>query len=126
MVDPREPPPPEFLTFTDPFMKPTPRNSINHSSKGDQRPGHRQLDFPKTTYAYQTTLSEPSVAGSPVAMAQAVAEARTFRGISRQFVNYGSMREYLAEALFFVWITLTAAWPLGFLVRQLSTLSFRR
>jgi hypothetical protein len=106
-------------------MKPTPQNSISHSSKGDQRPFHGQLDFPNTAYAYQTNLPDSAVAGSPHAVAKAVAEARTFRSISRHFISYGSMREYVAEALFFGWITVTAAWPLGLLVRQLSSLTMR-
>jgi hypothetical protein len=106
-------------------MKPTPQNSVSHSSKGDQRPSKGQLDFLKNDYAYHTTLPEPVVAGSPAPMAKEAEEARTFRSISRHFMNAGSMREYLAEALFFGWITLTAAWPLGLLVRQLSTLTIR-
>jgi hypothetical protein len=106
-------------------MKPTPPNSISHSSKRDQRPSKGRLTFPKNDYAYHTTFPEPGVVGSPAPMAKEVEEAHTFRSISRHFMNAGSMREYLAEALFFGWITLTAAWPLGLLVRQLSTLTFR-
>jgi hypothetical protein len=106
-------------------MKPTPQNSISHSLKGDHHPALGQLDFPKTDYAYQTALPEHSVASSPASMARGIEEARAFRSISRQFTQIGSMREYVAEALFFAWITLTTAWPLGMLVRQLSTLTFR-
>jgi hypothetical protein len=102
-------------------MKPTPQNSISHSSRGDQRPPQDQLGFPKVDYAYHTTFPQPAVAGGPASMTKGVEEARTFRSISRHFINDGSTREYLAEALFFAWITLTAAWPLGLLVRQLST-----
>ena len=106
-------------------MKPIPRNSISHSPTGDQRPSPDQLDFPKTDYAYQTALPQTSVVGAPVSAMKELAEARTFRTISRQFFNVGAIREYVAEALFFVWITLTAAWPLGLLIRQLSRLTIR-
>ena len=107
-------------------MKPTPQNSISHSSTDDQRPSHDQLDFPKTDYDYQTEFPEPAVAGAPASLDRGLAEARTFRNISRHFINDGSMREYKAEALFFAWITLTAAWPLGLLIWSLTNLTFGR
>ena len=53
------------------------------------------------------------------------AEARSFRGISRHFIEVGAGREYLAEALVFALITLTTAGPLGVLVRQLTTMMIR-
>jgi hypothetical protein len=49
------------------------------------------------------------------------AEARSFRSISSAFVQHGSAREYLLEALFFGWISLTAAWPLTLLLRALTS-----
>jgi hypothetical protein len=112
-------------TFTLPFMKPTPQIIISHSSKDDQRPNYSQLGFPKLDYAYQTNFPDTAVAGSRNATTLKLEEARAFRSISRHFITDGSMREYVAEALFFAWITLTAAWPLYLLVRALSMLTAR-
>ena len=51
-----------------------------------------------------------------------LAEARSFRKISRQFLEEAAGREYLAEALVLGSVALTAAWPLGVLVNQLTTM----
>jgi hypothetical protein len=104
-------------------MKPIPQNSISHSSKGDRRPSNHQLGFPHTDYTYQTVSPEPAVAGSHGSLATKLAEARTFRSISRRFINDGSVREYQAEALLFAWISLATAWPLYLLVRALANLT---
>ena len=91
--------------------------------RDDQRSDPSRSNVPTTDYAFQATTAD-GVAGTLPAD-QTMAEARTFRKISQQFMEVRAGREYMAEAIFFAWITLTAAWPLGVLVRQLTTMMIR-
>jgi hypothetical protein len=104
-------------------MKPTPQNTTPLPENGERSPLSHSA-FPVTDYAFQT--------GTPTATAQSSesrertnAEVRSFRTISRHFMEVGSRREYLIEALVFASITLTAAGPLGVLVRQLTSMMIR-
>lgn len=101
-------------------MKPTPQNTTHHDPPGDQRPDSEHSHFPTTDYAFQSTTLE-SVVRSPRLTDKAVAEARTFRNISRHFIEVGAAREYMAEAFVFACIALTAAGPLSALLSQLSS-----
>ena|SRR5689334_18330062 len=103
-------------------MKPTPQNTTTlPESERSTRP---HSTFPVTDYAFQTRTPATTVQSSSYSEKTA-AEARSFRGISRDFIEVGAGREYLAEALVFAWITLTAAGPLGVLVHQLTTMMIR-
>ncbi|HEY2125115.1 MAG TPA: hypothetical protein VGG94_06590 [Chthoniobacterales bacterium] len=101
-------------------MKPTPQNITGRLMRDDQRSAASRLHVPKTDYALQAITAEPVAGALPVD--KILAEARSFRKISRQFLELRADGEYLAEAIFFAWISLTAAWPLGVLVRQLTTM----
>jgi hypothetical protein len=103
-------------------MKPNPQNTT--SLPDCERSARSHSSFPVTDYAFQATTPDTSVQSSALSEKTA-AEARSFRSISRQFIEVGAGREYLAEALVFAWITLTAAGPLGVLVRQLTTMMIR-
>jgi hypothetical protein len=111
-----------FLSPTK-IMKPTPQNTTTLPETGERSP-LSQSTFPVTDYAFQN--------GTPISTAQSSAskerreaEVRSFRTISRHFMEVGARREYLVEGLVFAWITLTAAGPLGVLVRQLTTMMIR-
>ena len=104
------------------FMKPTPQNTTSLAES--ERSMRSNSSFPITDYAFQATTPETSMHSSAVSE-KAAAEARSFRSISRHFIEVGAGREYLAEAVLFAWITLTAAGPLGVLVRQLTTMMIR-
>ena len=101
-------------------MKPTPQNNIQHQRQGDQRPISENSHFPSTDYAFQTTTLETAVR-SPGSAEKAVSEARTFRNISRRFIEVSAGREFVAEGLVFACIALTAAGPLTALLIQLSS-----
>jgi hypothetical protein len=49
-----------------------------------------------------------------------MAELRTFRKVSRDFLGAEMTRDYVAEALFFVSMTCVAAWPVGIVIHQLT------
>jgi hypothetical protein len=104
-------------------MKPTHQNTTSHPERDElSTPSHSA--FPVTDYAFQTET--PGAIVQPSASSEKTnAEVRSFRAISRHFLEVTSRREYLAEALVFAWITLTAAGPLGVLVRQLTTMMIR-
>src|SRR5689334_10407204 len=102
-------------------MKPTPQNTTLPDSERSIR---SHSSFPVTDYAFQATTTGTSAQSSGLSEKTA-AEARSFRTISRHFIEVGAGREYLAEALVFAWITLTAAGPLGVLVHQLTTMMIR-
>lgn len=104
------------------FMKPTPRNRTAPGARDDQRPVADSRNFPATDYAFQTATLETA---APSTDDRALTEARTFRKISRHFLEAGSSREYVAEATAFACITLTTAWPLGVLVKQLTSMMIR-
>lgn len=104
-------------------MKPTPQNTTPLPNS-DERSTPTHSAFPVTDYAFQTKTPGTTVQSSAFSE-KTVAEARSFRGISRDFIEVGAGREYLVEALVFAWITLTAAGPLGVLVRQLTTMMIR-
>ena len=105
------------------FMKPTPQNTTAISN-GEERSTHEHSTLPVTDYAFQTRMPGAITQASP-ASEDLTAQARSFRGISRHFFEVDAAREYLLEAVVFGWITLTAAGPLGVLVRQLTTMMIR-
>ena len=102
-------------------MKPTPEISSNrrdaHRNNDAQR---EQRSFPVTYYAYQSTAE--AIDRSSAIAEQANAELRTFRKISRKFFGAEANREYVAEALFFIGLSLVAAWPVSVMIRQLITM----
>lgn len=104
-------------------MKPIPQNTTRHREQDDQRSTSGRRNLPKVDYAYRTTHVEAT--RCPEAIEKTMAEARTFRKVSQQFMEKRAGREFRAEAFFFAWITLTTAWPLGVLVRQLTTMMIR-
>ena len=105
-----------------PFMKPTPQTRTTPRARDDERPAADSQSLPATDYAFQTATLETA---APSTYDQTLAEARAFRKISRHFLEADSGREYLAEALLFACIALTAAWPLGMLVKQLTRMMIR-
>ena len=46
----------------------------------------------------------------------------TFRALSRQVFGAAAGREYVFEAVLFVWMMIVAAWPLGVTLNQLGTM----
>ena len=104
-------------------MKPTPQNTTPLPDRGERETLPHSA-FPLTDYAFQTKTPGTTVQ-SASSVERATAEARTFRAISRQFIEVGARQEYLAEALVFAWMALTAAGPLGVLVHQLTTMMIR-
>ena len=103
-------------------MKPKTLLTLDQAAtRGDQRTAPVQSTFPTVDYAFQPTTLEATVRSSGSAdLAQT--EARTFRNISRLFIESGSGREYLAEAFFFTWIGITAALPTAMIIRQIFSL----
>ena len=104
-------------------MKPTTPNTTPLADRGE-REALSPSAFPITDYAFQTRTPATTVQSASSAE-KVTAEARTFRAISRQFIEVGARQEYFAEALVFAWIALTAAGPLGVLVHQLTTMMIR-
>jgi hypothetical protein len=49
-------------------------------------------------------------------------ELTTFRALGRQVFGAQAGREYLAEAIVFVWMMAVAAWPLSVVLNQLGTM----
>lgn len=104
-------------------MKPTQQNTTSLPDR-DERSTPSHSAFPVTDYAFQTET--PGAIVQPSASSERTnAEVRSFRAISRHFMEVTAHREYRAEALLFAWIALTAAGPLGVLVRQLTTMMIR-
>ncbi len=79
-------------------MKPTPQISPRQ---------HAFRSFPLTDYAFKATADAKS--GSS-ALLQAT-RAPAFHKISSEFFGAEASRDYVAELLFFILITGTAAWP---------------
>jgi hypothetical protein len=89
-------------------MKPLPQ--INHNQRGSRRDnrarrGNRRV-LP-TDYNYRPTAETQlsSSAGQPTAKSAA------FQKLSSKFLGAETSRDYLAELLFFILITVIAAWP---------------
>src|ERR1035437_6171983 len=104
-------------------MKPTPQTRTPAPPPSDRRPAADHREFPVPDYAFQATLG--AVASRPGIAARGQAEAGSFRKISRSFMESEVMREYWTEALFFAWISLTASWPMGVLVNELTSMMIR-
>jgi hypothetical protein len=73
-----------------------------------------------TNYSYQPTCVTTAVKSA--APPKEVAQLKTFRSLSRDFFGAETTREYIAEAVLFVWIMAVAAWPLGVTLNQLGTM----
>ena len=97
---------------------PTPQNRTAPLARADRRPTDGRI-FPDTDFAFHGATPKT---GAPIEADGMLAEARSFRKISRQFLEEAAGREYLAEALVLGSVALTAAWPLGVLVNQLTTM----
>jgi hypothetical protein len=83
---------------------------INHkqrSSPRDNRAGRNHQSFPLTDYNYHPTAETnvSSSAGRPATKSPA------FHKLSSEFFGAETSRDYVAELLFFILITGTAAWP---------------
>lgn len=52
----------------------------------------------------------------------ALPQLTTFRALSRQVFGAAAGREYVFEAVLFVWMMIVAAWPLGVTLNQLGTM----
>jgi hypothetical protein len=88
------------------------------------------LTDPITSSASRTTLvtdlpyqqSRRAAPAGKAAPSNKTAELKTFRSLSRRVFGAEATREYIAEAFFFAWIMVVAAWPLGIILNQLGTM----
>lgn len=76
--------------------------------------------FPSTDQSYQSSVETHSAGSTTSAKeTRGLRELRTFRNISNEFFGSEATVAYVAEAVFFAWITCIAAWPVGLAIYQL-------
>lgn len=104
-------------------MKSTLQISSNRRSpRSDSPASHEQRNFPLTDHSYQTSVEVETRRASSTATATEIRgprELHSFRNISNEFFGREATADYVAEAVFFAWITCIAAWPIGVAIYQL-------
>jgi hypothetical protein len=103
-------------------MKPI---SITNSKPGGDARGNSSFGIdrgnsPITDYFYQPALESHVASGAIAEKTAALRELCTFRSISSEFARVEAGREYVAEAIYFVAISLVAAWPIAVALHQLT------
>lgn len=102
-------------------MKSTLQISSNpRSPRSDSRASSEQRNFPVTDHSYQSSVETRSASSATTAWeTSGLRELHTFRNISNEFFGGEATIDYVAEAVFFAWITCIAAWPIGVAIHQL-------
>jgi hypothetical protein len=92
-------------------MKPTPQIQ--------QRSPRKQENFPLTDYSYQSTAEAVEKASTLVQTQIRLPQLPASWRISRDYFGAEATRDFVAEVVFFGWITVVAAWPISLLLHQL-------
>jgi hypothetical protein len=87
------------------FMKPTPQITDN-----------QRASFPVTDYNFQPIVEARMSSGT----VRSEKKLRALWKVSIDFFVAEATRDYLAELLFFVFITATAAWPIIFVLHAIT------
>jgi hypothetical protein len=75
---------------------------------------------PVTDYSYQSPAA--STTATALKPQKHRAELTNFRALSRTFFGAEANREYIKEAVLFVWMMVVAAWPLAITLNMLGTM----
>jgi hypothetical protein len=103
-------------------MKTTPQISRQPSRLGGERSSSRShSSHPLTDYHFQASASEAPSAGSSHKLTRPVF-APGFRDLSNEFLGAETMRNYVAEVLFFAIIVGVSAWPIVSMVQAMAQL----
>jgi hypothetical protein len=99
-------------------MKPKPQvSSSQHHGRGDSSARRVHREFPLTDYSFQSRGEE--LATSSAIAEKGIAELRTFRKVSREYFRTEAGSDFLREALFFIWISCVAAWPITMMMYEM-------
>jgi hypothetical protein len=75
-----------------------------------------------TNLQYQQSQAVTEPTNLAVSTKKTLPQLTTFRALGRQVFGPAAGREYLSEAILFVWMMVVAAWPLGVTLNQLGTM----
>jgi len=89
----------------------------NRTRPTDRRPG---AAAPVTDHSHRSPAAS-TAATAPNSQKHHV-ELTNFRALSRNFFGAEAGREYIKEAILFVWMMVIAAWPLAITLNMLGTM----
>jgi len=101
-------------------MKTTPQTDSNLLVDTDRCRVARRVAV--TDFQYHQSNDAIAAKSSAATTKKVLPQLKNFRSLSREVFGPAAGREYIFEAVLFVWTMVVAAWPLGVTLNQLGTM----
>jgi hypothetical protein len=97
---------------------------MNTTPQLDTHPVHPKLAGRTrvSDFEYPQSSEVPTERDIATPTKKVLPQLTTFRALNRQVFGAMAVREFVFEAVLFVWMMIVAAWPLGVTLNQLGTM----